>query len=124
DAHTQTLANDGTGIGVAVIDTGIQLNHPDLTPVTSGKNCLAPGQPAEDDNGHGTHVAGTIAARDNGTGVVGIAPGAALYAVKVLDQDGNGVWDDVICGIEWVTANHISKNIGVVNMSLRGFGST
>ncbi len=117
--------NTGAGVGVAVIDTGIQLNHPDLSGVQSGKNCVRPGKNAADDNGHGTHVAGTIAARSNTVGVVGVAPGATLYAVKVLNAAGSGSWSGVICGIDWVTANGpgTTRNIAVANMSLGGGGS-
>lgn len=122
DGKTQTLTNNGSGIGVAVLDTGIQLDHPDLKPVQDGKNCISPGLSAADNAGHGTHVAGTIAARDNAIGVVGIAPQATLYAVKVLDQNGNGTWSSVICGVEWVTANAAAKGIRVANMSLGGSG--
>jgi subtilisin len=121
DGVTQTLANDGAGIGVAVIDTGIQLDHPDLAPVRAGKNCVRRNRPPADDNGHGTHVSGTIAARENGTGVVGVAPGASLYAVKVLNSQGSGTWSQVICGIDWVTAN--AATIKVANMSLGGSGT-
>jgi subtilisin family serine protease len=124
NGKNQTLANDGTGVGVAVIDTGIQLNHPDLTPVTSGKNCIDAAKTADDDKGHGTHVAGTIAARDNLAGVVGVAPGANLFAVKSLDNLGNGSWSSLICGVDWVTANAASKGIKVANMSLGGPASS
>ncbi len=113
----------GFGVGVAVIDTGIDLTHPDLGSPVSGKNCIRPGRKAADDNGHGTHVAGTIAARDNTIGVVGVAPGATLYAVKVLNAAGSGSWSSVICGIDWVTANATSKGIKVANMSLGGAGA-
>src|SRR5262249_47513107 len=89
NGYYQTLANDGDGVGVAVLDTGIQLDHPDLKPVVDAKSCVSYTASANDDLGHGTHVAGTIAARDNAIGVVGVAPGASLYAVKVLDQSGN-----------------------------------
>ena len=120
-----TDASDGTGIGVAVIDTGIDLTHPDLTNVRDGTNCVKPGSPAQDDRGHGTHVAGTIAAENNASGVVGVAPGATLYAVKVLDSSGSGTTSQVICGIDWVTANAKnadgSQKIHVANMSLGGW---
>jgi subtilisin len=105
-------------VGVAVIDTGIDLSHPDLSPVNNGTNCITPTANANDDNGHGSHVAGTIAARDNDIGVVGVAPGASLYAVKVLDSAGGGAWSSVICGIDWVTAN--AGTIQVANLSLGG----
>jgi subtilisin len=103
-------------INVAVLDTGIAA-HPDLN-VVGGVSCL--GQSAADDNGHGTHTAGTIGAIDNGIGVVGVAPGARLWAVKVLDSRGDGTWSSVICGLDWVYANR--GTIDVVNLSLGGNG--
>ena len=105
---------------VAVIDTGIDLSHPDLD-ARPGINCISatPGPP-QDDDGHGTFVAGVIGARNNGAGVVGVAPGTALYAVKALSANGSGYIDDIICGIDWVTANAGGLGIRVVNMSLSG----
>ena len=121
DGVKQTLSNDGKGVGVAVIDTGIKLDHTDLKPVTNGKTCVSGTRNANDDNGHGTHVAGTIAARENTAGVVGDAPAANLYAVKVLNRNGSGTWSSVICGVDYVTAN--KDKIKVANMSLGGDGS-
>src|SRR5690606_34455606 len=69
---------------VAVVDTGVDLDHPDLD-VEPGANCIDPGAPPDDDHGHGTHVAGTIGALNDGNGVVGVAPGTTIYAVKVLN---------------------------------------
>ena len=115
-------AGDGTGsvgVDVAVIDTGIDLSHPDLT-VAGGRNCNN-GRSYNDGNGHGTHVAGTIGAKDDANGVVGVAPGARLWAVRVLNNNGSGSWSSVICGIDWVTAN--ANTIEVANMSLGGTGS-
>jgi subtilisin len=103
---------------VAVIDTGIDLSHPDLD-ARPGINCIST-SPPQDDDGHGTFVAGVIGARNNGAGVVGVAPGTALYAVKALSANGYGYIDDIICGIDWVTANAGRLGIGVVNMSLSG----
>jgi subtilisin family serine protease len=119
---TSTVAHGAAGVAVAVIDTGVDLSHPDLN-VTSGTNCITPGASANDDHGHGTHVAGTIGARNNGSGVIGVAPGTKVYAVKVLNSQGSGAWSQVICGIDWVTANSAPLNIKVVNMSLGGGGS-
>ncbi len=101
---------------VAVLDTGIDKNHPDLS-VAGGIN-FSTGRPSNfsDGNGHGTHVAGTIGALDNGIGVVGVAPGVRLWAVRVLDNNGSGYLSDVIAGVDWVTQN--SATIEVVNMSL------
>lgn len=116
---SSTKAGDGSGsvtVGIAIIDTGIDLKHPDLNVQTKQKTCVKGTKNANDDNGHGTHVAGIAAAKDNGSGVVGVAPGASLYAVKVLDRTGSGTISQVICGVDWVTAN--AASIGVANMSL------
>ncbi|KKQ66970.1 MAG: Serine protease [Candidatus Daviesbacteria bacterium GW2011_GWA2_38_24] len=117
--------NKGTGVGVAVIDTGIDLTHPDLQAnIVANKSCIRGKKTGNDDNGHGSHVAGTIAALNNSSGVVGVAPGAKLVAVKVLNSQGSGTWSSVICGIDWVTANATKFNIKVANMSLGGGGSS
>jgi subtilisin len=101
--------------GVAVLDTGIELRHPDLNVV--GDVSFVPGAASgDDDHGHGTHVAGIVGARDNGAGVVGVAPGVPLVAVKVLNRDGVGTVSDLIAAIDWVT-EHASR-IAVANMSL------
>ncbi|QQG43314.1 MAG: S8 family serine peptidase [Candidatus Daviesbacteria bacterium] len=119
------LNNYGDGIGVAVIDTGIDLDHPDLAGnILANVNCIRPLRKGDDDNGHGTHVAGTIAALQNNLGVVGVAPQAKLMAVKVLDSRGSGTWSSVICGIDWVTQNASKFNIKVANMSLGGGGQS
>ena len=119
------MTNRGTGIGVAVIDTGVDLTHPDLKAnIVANKSCIRGKKNANDDNGHGTHVAGTIAALDNGIGAVGVAPQAQLIAVKVLDSAGSGTWSSIICGIDWVTSNALKYNIRVANMSLGGGGTS
>ncbi len=115
----------GQGVTVAIIDTGIDLDHPDLqnninpdksvtciekSPVKQVK-CVTGG---DDDNGHGSHVAGTVAAIDNSIGVVGVAPEAELWAIKVLDSQGSGRISWIVAGIDYVTAN----NADVANMSL------
>jgi subtilisin len=120
EAATTAQAHAASSVNVAVIDTGVDLDHPDLV-VANGINCAGSG-PADDDHGHGTHVAGTVAARSNGTGVVGVAPGTKVYAVKVLDAQGSGYFSDIICGIDWVTANAAALGIRVANMSLGGLG--
>ena len=103
---------------VAVLDTGIDLSHPGLN-VRAGPTCTGDGTgPPADENGHGTFVAGVIGARNDGTGGVGVAPGTELYAVKVLGADGLGYVTDIVCGIDWLTANGPALGIRVANMSL------
>jgi subtilisin len=120
-----TTTIDGTdqrvGVDVAVIDSGVDLDHPDLNVHTAGaKNCST-GRSADDGNGHGTHVAGTIGALDNGIGVVGVAPGARIWPVRVLNAQGSGSFSAIVCGIDYVTAH--ASEIEVANMSLGGSGS-
>jgi subtilisin family serine protease len=105
-------------VDVAVLDTGSG-PHVDLN-IAGGIDCTDSGGYA-DDNGHGTHVAGTIAALDNDLGVVGVAPGARIWSVKVLNDAGTGSWSTMICGIDWVTAH--ADTIEVANMSLGSSGS-
>ncbi len=112
----------GSGVGVAVLDTGVDLDHPDLSGVINGANFIRSTKPADDDNGHGTHVAGIIAAVNNTIGIVGVAPNATIIAVKVLDRRGSGSYSGVIAGIDWVAANASTHNIKVANMSLTGGG--
>ena len=112
-------------VDVAVIDTGIDFQHPELN-VIGGVNCTTRIFRAvcvdggDDDHYHGTHVAGTIGALDNDEGVVGVAPGARLWAVKVLNSSGSGWSSWIIAGIDWVAAN--ANTIEVANMSLGGSG--
>jgi subtilisin family serine protease len=126
DAELSPTANingvdDRVDVDVAVIDTGIDFTHPDLNVYTAGaKNCST-GNSAKDGNGHGTHVSGTIGALDNTIGVVGVAPGARLWPVRVLNNAGSGSWASVICGIDYVTAH--ASEIEVASMSLGGTGS-
>jgi len=114
----------GAGVGVAIADTGIDLNHLDLKPF--GSVCFyAYSSSCQDDNGHGTHVGGIVAARDNDRDVVGVAPNATLYAVKVLDRSGNGSDSTVMAGLDWIADNAslVSPPIRVVNMSLGRAGT-
>ena len=112
-------------VDVAVIDTGVDFQHPDLN-VAGGVNCTSGWFRAscraggDDDHYHGTHVAGIIGAIDNGIGTVGVAPGARIWAVKVLNSQGSGYSSWVIAGIDWVAAN--AATIEVANMSLSGSG--
>ena len=117
--------SDGSGIGVAVLDSGLDYHQPDLNPApdvpgTTSFNAFSSFSSAQDDHGHGTHVGGVIAALDNNIGVLGVAPNATLYGVKVLNAQGVAEDSEVIAGLDWVLANHdqVSPTIRVVNMSL------
>lgn len=115
DAELVHPSNKGTGVKVAILDSGIDLDHPDLA--VSGNVTFVPGTTdGDDDNGHGTLVAGIVAALDNDIGVIGVAPEASLYAVKVLNQNGSGVMSVILSGIEWAVDN----NMQVINMSFGG----
>ena len=125
-----TLAGNGSGsmdVNVAILDTGTDATHPDLN-VAGGTSCLGSERAASTPGGHGTHVGGTVAALDNGFGVVGVAPGARLYSVQVLSpKKGLGSLANIICGIDWVTSTRTdadpSNDIAVANMSLGGEGA-
>ncbi|MGH2739852.1 MAG: S8 family peptidase [Actinomycetota bacterium] len=113
-------------VDVAVLDTGIDYDHPDLN-VVHRASCLGvfgscTSNSGDDGNGHGSHVAGTIGAIDNSIGVVGVAPGARLWAIQVLDSTGSGFTSGVIAGVEYVTAR--AGQIEVANMSLGGGSSS
>ncbi len=116
--QSRTKAGDGNGsvnADIAIIDTGIS-KHSDLNR-SGGYNCVGRDKrDYSDGDGHGTHVAGSAAAKDNNTGVVGVAPGARLWAVRVLNDSGSGSFSSVICGIDWVTGK--ADTIEVANMSL------
>jgi len=123
--------DDRVDADIAILDTGIDLDHPDLNvfqvaycqaanPAGTRFECVEGDARAEDGNSHGTHVSGTAAALDNNSGVVGVAPGARLWAVKVLDDNGDGAGSVIIAGVDYV-AKH-AKEIEVANMSLTGDG--
>ncbi len=111
-----------SGVAVAVIDTGVDLDHPDLN-VVGGYDVVGSADGGDnggdDGHGHGTHVAGTIGAIADGSGVAGVAPGIDIYAVRVLDDNGSGTYGNIIAGLEWVLAQ---QDVRVVNMSLGGAG--
>ena len=106
--------SDGSGIGVALLDSGIDFNHPDLRPApntaATSFNAISPGASCQDNGGHGTHIAGLIAAQNNTIGIVGVAPAARLYCVKVLGADLTGSDSDIIAGLDWVFQNRNSVN--------------
>jgi subtilisin family serine protease len=124
-------ARSGDGAGsvdadIGILDTGVQFDHPDLN-VFKCVSFVAnptPGTPLPtcgDGQGHGTHVAGTAAAKDNNVGVVGKAPGARIWAIKVLDDSGSGSFSDILEGLNYVAQN--ANQIDVINLSLGGIGS-
>ena len=108
-------ANAGEAVKVAIIDTGVDYNHPDLAGnVKGGASFVDYTSNYMDDNGHGTHVAGIIAAVDNEVGVIGVAPKIELYALKALDSEGSGYVSDVVAAIDWAVENGMQ----IVSMSL------
>lgn len=119
---SSTLAGNGSGsvsgVRAYIIDTGIDTAHKDLAVL---KHVNFAGGVNKDCHGHGTHVAGTVAAKDNSQDVVGVAPGVSLVGVKVLGCSGSGTTSGVIAGVDWVTAN--AQLPAVANMSLGGGAS-
>ncbi|NUB90170.1 S8 family peptidase [Haloterrigena sp. SYSU A121-1] len=113
--------SSGSGVDVGILDTGIQSDHCSLS-VAGGRNFTSDGTAGdyEDRHGHGTHVAGVAGADDNDRGVVGVAPGANLYAVKVLGDDGSGRYSELIAGIDWCMSNDVE----IISMSLGGESSS
>jgi subtilisin family serine protease len=116
-----TRVGYGSGVGKTawIIDTGVDLDHPDLTVNASkGYDFINNDAVADDDNGHGSHCAGTVAAIDNTIGVVGVAAGATIVPVKVLNRRGSGAYSVIIAGVDFVAAN--GKAGEAANMSLGG----
>ncbi len=100
--------NRGAGVKIAIIDSGVNYNHPDLNAnYAGGYDFVNSDNDPMDDNGHGTHVAGTVAARDNDAGVVGVAPEGRIYALKVLGASGSGSYSAVIAALQWSVDNGI-----------------
>ena len=121
---SSTASGNGAGavnVDVAVLDTGVDLDHPDLS-VAGGTDCSGDGRGYDDFDGHGSHVAGSVGMRDNTLGHVGIAPGARIWSARVLKDRFTGSIATVICGIDWVTATRTdavtTNDIEVANMSL------
>jgi subtilisin family serine protease len=116
---TYSYANTGAGVTAYIIDTGIRFSHAEFGGrATSGFDAVDGGS-ADDCNGHGTHVAGTV-----GGSTYGVAKGVSLVAVRVLNCNGSGTTSGVIAGIDWVTGNHLPGQPAVANMSLGGGAST
>jgi len=131
-ARIGSASNTGNGIHVYIIDSGIDNDHEDLeanlgqgfasTPcVSKGKKNVC-GAEWDDDNGHGTHVAGTVGAIDNNKGVIGVAPDVTLHAVKVLDSRGSAFSSEIIAGINWVASHKAIDDVVVANISIGGSG--
>jgi len=125
DAEVVHTSTKGSGVDVAIIDTGIDDTHPDLYGnCKGGWDFVNNDDNPMDDNGHGTHVAGIVAALDNSDGVVGVAPEASLYALKVLDSNGSGYVSDVVLAIQWASDpddnGSADDRLDVINMSLGG----
>jgi len=121
------LGITGAGINVAVLDSGVDLNHPDLADHIVAQHCFSKGdcppgktdegESAQDEHGHGTHVAGIITSRGT-VSPRGIAPDAGIVAVRVMDATGSGWNSDVVAGLDWIVANQVQLNVKVVNLSL------
>lgn len=108
-------SSQGNDVVVAIIDTGVDTDHPDLQAnLLTGYNVLSPSDPPEDDNEHGTHCSGIVAAINNSVGVVGVAPQAKILPIKVLDSEGSGDFDAIVTGIEWA----IDNGADIISMSL------
>ena len=125
-ADKQPLAHIGsrttTDVDIAVVDTGIAA-HPDLR-IAGGVNCTGSGGTSTRDvYGHGTHVAGIIAARDNGIGIVGVVPGARLWAIKSMNDQGRGTTSSIVCGLDWMIGQQLTPGgprFIAANMSIAG----
>lgn len=116
--NNYSYTSTGAGVRVYIIDTGIRTSHQAFGGrASSGYSSINDGRGTNDCHGHGTHVAGTV-----GGGTYGVAKGASLVAVRVLDCGGSGAWSGVIAGIDWVTANRVRP--AVANLSLGGSGNT
>lgn len=102
----------GKGVKIGIVDTGIRTDHRDLR-VAGGVSFVEESPSFNDDEGHGTHVAGILAALDNTIGTVGVAPDAEIYAIKALNSEGEGNLSDIVAGIQWA----IDQKMDIVNLS-------
>jgi subtilisin family serine protease len=116
----------GGGVNIAIIDTGVDFAHADLAAnIAGGYNTFTKQNDFNDDNLHGTHVAGIIGALDNNIGVVGVAPGARMYAVKILDAEGNGTDENLVAAADWVlSSKHAKGGNWIMSMSLGSHETT
>ena len=119
-----TAGNKGAGVNVAVIDSGCDYTHLDLEANFKGGHDFVNGDTDPmDDNGHGTHVSGTVAGEDDGIGVVGVAPESDLYCLKVLSSSGGGSWSDIIAALQWAVNNGIQVTNNSYGSSLNPGGT-
>jgi subtilisin family serine protease len=115
----------GQGVKVAILDSGIDYTHPDLASVYAGGYDFVNGDTDPmDDHGHGTHVAGTIAAAADGSGIIGVAPGVEVYALKVLNKNGSGYFSDIIMALEWATGGSTLPGSIKVDITNNSYGSS
>ncbi|WP_340818358.1 S8 family serine peptidase [Methanolobus sp. WCC4] len=115
--EVHALGFTGNGIKVAIIDTGVDYNHPDLAAnYLGGYDYVNDDSSPMDDNGHGTHVAGTVLGIDNDIGVIGVSPDVGFYALKAANSAGYCSWSDVIASINWA----VNNDVDVISMSLGG----
>jgi subtilisin len=116
-----SAGNLGGGINIALIDTGINYNHPDLAAnYKGGYDFVNDDSDPMDDNNHGSHVAGTLAAVRDGSGVVGVAPSANIYALKVAGSDGRGSYSDIVAALNWAASN----DMHIASLSIGGTSSS
>lgn len=120
DAAAVDGIDDEVDADIGIIDTGIDLGHPELNVVGGARFVNGPGDDFSDCYGHGTHVAGIAAARDNGRGIVGVAPGARLWSLRVFQCGGLTFWSDVAAALDW--SLDPAHKMDVVNLSLGGGG--
>jgi subtilisin family serine protease len=115
DINLENINSNAIDADIAILDTGIDLDHEDLN-VFHEKSFIAGTFSADDDHGHGTHLAGIAAAKDNSFGIVGIAPGARLWALKVLESSGNGEISTLIKGLDYINQNSNQVDVAVLSL--------
>ena len=113
DSNVAPGDNAGAGVKIAILDTGIDVDHPDLEENIAGALSFVYGESPDDLYGHGTHVAGIVAAVDNEIGIIGVAPHAEIYGLNVLSSSGEGQLSDILQGLDWC----IDNDIDIISMS-------